>query len=45
MEGGDEVNIGDGFRFGVGFWLAGLVVWLVPMIIIMLLSMATRVNL
>ena len=36
------MNLGfkDGWQFGLGFWLAGLVISLLPLLIFMLLNMA-----
>ena len=33
-----ELSVSDGFRFGCGFFIAGLVAWLVMVIIVFLLT-------
>jgi hypothetical protein len=35
-----ELSVSDGFRFGCGFFIAGLVAWLVMVMIVFLLTFA-----
>jgi len=35
-----ELSVGDGFKFGCGFFMAGLIAWLVMLIIVLVLFFA-----
>lgn len=39
---GPRLTIGDGFRLGIGLWLAGLVVMTVPFLLLMVFGVAFR---
>jgi len=35
----NEISVGDGFKFGCGFFIAGFVAWLVMVIVIFLFTL------
>lgn len=34
-----SLELKDGWKFGLGFWLAGLVVFLLPLLLLMMISL------
>ena len=38
-----DLSFQDGWKFGLGFWLAGLLVAALPMVLLMILTMSLRV--
>ena len=37
---GPRLTIGDGFRLGIGLWLAGLVIMTVPILLLLVFGLA-----